>query len=379
MAGSGASRCPFFCLLPCRELHTYARMSHRTAVGIIGASGYSGVEATWLLARHEQVELRLVTSDRWQGESVEARLGLGGAAGGLRYAPQERSAELARECEVVLLATPAETSLQLAPELLAAGVRVIDLSGAFRLKEPASYPPFYGFTHPATELLAQAHYGLPELFREGLWGARLVANPGCYATACALAVAPLLARGVLDEGALVLDAASGTTGAGRKGSEELSFSEVDEDFRAYRVLRHQHTPEIAQSLGLVAGRKVPLTFTAHLLPLKRGILVTAYGRLAPGATAEQARAALQEAYQGCPFLSVLGSPDQVGLKAVVGTNRCHVAVAVDQTGHDPGRVVVTASLDNLVKGAAGQAVQNLNLMMGWSEVAGLDSLRSFAP
>jgi N-acetyl-gamma-glutamyl-phosphate reductase len=159
----------------------------------------------------------------------------------------------------------------------------------------------------------------------------------------------------------------------------MSFSEVDEDFRAYRVLRHQHTPEIAQSLALTAGRKVPLTFTAHLLPLKRGILVTAYARLRSGATAAQAHAALEQAYGSTPFVTVESSPDVVGLKAVVGTNRCVVALAVDSSGFDPDRVVVTAALDNLGKGAAGQAVQNLNLMMGWEETLGLSTLRSFTP
>jgi N-acetyl-gamma-glutamyl-phosphate reductase len=352
---------------------------HKTAVGIIGASGYSGVEATHLLAAHEQVELRLVTSDRWQGETVSRRLGIPGPTGALRYSPLDRSAELARECAAVLLATPAESSLQLVPGLLAAGVKVIDLSGSFRLRNSAEYPPFYGFTHSAPELLAEAAYGLPELFREEIPPARLVANPGCYPTACALAVAPLLRAGLLDEGSLILNAASGTTGAGRKGSEELSFSEVDEDFRAYRVLRHQHTPEIAQALARVAGRPVPLTFTPHLLPLKRGILVTAYARLRPGATPDEARAALAQAYASSPFVTVLDSPDAVNLKSVVCTNRCLVALAADAGGYDPGRVVVTAAIDNLVKGAAGQAVQNLNLVMGWDEGRGLSTLRSFSP
>ncbi|WP_257446474.1 N-acetyl-gamma-glutamyl-phosphate reductase [Archangium lipolyticum] len=352
---------------------------HKTVIGIIGASGYSGVEATHILAAHEKVELRLVTSDRWQGEAVGRRLGIMGPLGQLRYAPLDKSVELARECEVVFLATPAESSLHLVPQLLAAGVRVIDLSGAFRLQDTATYPAFYNFTHSSPELLGQAVYGLPELFRERIPGARLVSNPGCYATACALSVAPLLRAGLLDEGSVIFDAASGTTGAGRKGSEDMSFSEVDEDFRAYRVLRHQHTPEIAQTLALTAGRKVPLTFTAHLLPLKRGILVTAYARLRPGATAAEARAALEQAYASTPFVTVESSPDAVGLKAVVGTNRCVVGLAADNTGFDPGRVVVTAAIDNLVKGAAGQAVQNLNLMMGWDETQGLSTLRGFNP
>jgi N-acetyl-gamma-glutamyl-phosphate reductase len=352
---------------------------HKAAIGIIGASGYAGIEATRILSAHERVQLRLLTSDRWAGETVAGKLGLMGEAGRLTYAPLERSLELARECEAVLLATPAEYSLKAAPELLAAGVRVIDLSGAFRLRDTAAYERFYGFSHHAPELLKLTPYGIPELFREGIPGAKLVANPGCYATVAALAVAPLLRAGLLDDSSVIIDAASGTTGAGRKGSEELSFSEVDEDFRAYRVLKHQHLPEIAQTLVRSAQREVPLTFTPHLLPVKRGILATAYARLRPGATAAEAKAALVNTYASAPFITVVNSPDDVNLKAVVGTNRCVMALGVDATGFDPGRVVVTAAIDNLVKGAAGQAVQNLNLVMGWEETMGLATLRAFYP
>ncbi|MCI0573369.1 MAG: N-acetyl-gamma-glutamyl-phosphate reductase [Myxococcaceae bacterium] len=351
----------------------------RTPVGIIGASGYAGIEATRLLADHPQVELALLTSERWAGDTVARRLGWGSSVGALTYAPLEESVSLARRCAAVLLATPAEVSLELVPGLLAAGVKVVDLSGAFRLKDSGAYPGFYGFTHPATHLLKSAVYGIPELFREEVRGATLVANPGCYATAAALALAPLLKAGVLEAGSLVVDAASGTTGAGRKGSEEMSFTEVNEDFRAYRVLKHQHTPEIAQTLARMAGRAVPVTFTAHLLPLKRGILSTAYARLAPGATEGDLKAAYANVYAASPFVSLAPSPEAVGLKGVVGTNRCVVGVAADASGMDPGRVVVMSAIDNLVKGAAGQAVQNLNLVMGWEEALGLAHLKGFVP
>ncbi|XXF81036.1 N-acetyl-gamma-glutamyl-phosphate reductase [Myxococcaceae bacterium GXIMD 01537] len=352
---------------------------HKAAIGIIGASGYAGIEATRILSAHAHVELKLLTSDRWAGETVAAKLGLMGATGALKYAPLDRSLELARGCDAVLLATPAEYSLEAAPKLVAAGVRVIDLSGAFRLRDTAAYERFYNFTHHAPELLALAPYGLPELFREGLRDAKLISNPGCFATAAALALAPLLRAHLLDDSSLIFDAASGTTGAGRKGTEDMSFSEVNEDFRAYRVLRHQHTPEIAQTLARCARRTVPLTFTPHLLPVKRGILVTAYARLRAGVTPAEAKEAMVNTYAGAPFVGLLGSPDEVNLKRVVGTNRCELALGVDATGFDPGRVVVTAAIDNLVKGAAGQAVQNLNLAMGWEETAGLDTLRAFYP
>ena len=335
-------------------------------IGIVGASGYSGLELSRILALHPQVELKLLGSDKWAGDVAARRAGLPGAAGKLKYAPQERCAELARECAVVLLATPAEASLDLVPRLLDAGVRVIDLSGAFRLRDAALYPRYYGFEHPRPDLLSEAVYGLPELspVRRGV---RLVANPGCYPTAAALALAPLI-ESRLVEGPLIVDAASGVTGAGRKAAEEFSFAEIDGDFRAYKVLRHQHQPEMAQTLAR------PLTFTAHLLPIKRGILATCYARLAPGRAAADLLGALMHKYADAAFVEVLESPDQVTLKAVVGTNKCQVAASAD------GEVVVVVSaIDNLVKGAAGQAVQNLNLMMGWPQTAGLDSLRGFHP
>jgi N-acetyl-gamma-glutamyl-phosphate reductase len=336
-------------------------------VGVIGASGYSGLEASRILALHPHVELRLLASDKWQGETAAKRAGVPGPAGRLRYAPQEKAVELARECAAVLLATPAEVSLELAPRLLSAGVRVVDLSGAFRLKDAAVFEKHYQLKHPHPALLSEAFYGLPELSRTPL-GTRFVANPGCYPTAAALALAPLVQAGLLGPEGLIVDAASGVTGAGRKASEDLSFAEVDEDFKAYRVLRHQHAPEIAQTL------QRPLTFTAHLLPAKRGILATCYGRLTPGRDPAELQAALMHKYADCPFVEVLASPDEVALKGVVGSNKCQLAVASD--GHT---VVVISAIDNLVKGAAGQAVQNLNLAMGWPETAGLDSLRGFHP
>lgn len=355
-----------------------------TSVAVIGASGYSGVEATRLLGHHPNVQLALLASDRWADETVESRIGAAGSATQLRYTAQESAVQKSLGCAVALLCTPAEVSLELAPKLIAAGVKVIDLSGAFRLKAPGAYEKAYRGEHTAVALLDEAVYGLPELgaaTRAAIAGARLVANPGCYATAATLALVPLLEAGLLGGEAIIVDAASGTSGAGRKATEEMSFTEVADDFRAYRVLRHQHTPEIAQSLHLAAGRKVPLTFTPHLLPLRRGILSTAYARLAPGKDPAALRRALLHKYAGEatgaaePFAQVCGSPDQVSLRAVIGTNKFQVAVECGGGSLDPDRVVVISSLDNLTKGAAGQAVQNLNLMMGWDETLGLASLR----
>jgi N-acetyl-gamma-glutamyl-phosphate reductase len=332
-------------------------------VGIVGASGYSGIELSRILASHPHVELRLLGSDKWAGETAARKTGLFGAAGKIKYAPQDQVVQLARECAAVFLATPADGSLKLAPILLALGVKVIDLSGAFRLKDAAAYPRHYGFEHTHTSLLSQAFYGLPELGRAPE-GTRLVANPGCYPTAAALALKPLIEAGVV-EGPFIVDAASGVTGAGRKATEEMSFAEVDEDFKAYKVLRHQHQPEMAQTLGR------PLTFTAHLLPCKRGILATCYARLAKPT---DLKAILLHKYANEPFIEVLGQPDEVALKNVVGTNKCQLAAATDGE-----TVVVVSAIDNLVKGAAGQAVQNLNLIMDWPETAGLDAPRGFHP
>jgi N-acetyl-gamma-glutamyl-phosphate reductase len=354
-------------------------MNTSRSVAIIGASGYSGVEATRILAQHPQAELKLLASDRWNGDSVRRRLGIVGKAGELKYTAIAGSERLAAECDAVLLATPAETSLSLVPALQALGARVIDLSGAFRLKNAAHYPTFYGFSHNQPALLEAAVYGIPELFREELRQARLVANPGCYPTVAALALAPLLKGELLENSSVVVDAASGTTGAGRKSGEEMSFSEVDEDFRAYRVLRHQHTPEISEVYSRCAGRPVALTFTPHLLPVKRGILATIYVRLKPGRDPEDATRALQEFYRREPFVEILESPDEVSLKSVVGSNRCVISLAFDHSQLDPGRLVVVAAIDNLIKGAAGQAVQNLNLALGWSETEGLTNLRGFYP
>jgi N-acetyl-gamma-glutamyl-phosphate reductase len=346
-------------------------LSHNYEIGVVGASGYSGIELCRLIAQHPDLTLRFAASERWEGDTLRSRTGIGGTVGEVHYRAVEGALAEARGCAAVLLATPSEVSLRLVPTLLDAGVRVVDLSGAFRLRSAAAYPGAYGFEHPAPALLAEAVYGLPEFGRQGLAGARLVANPGCFATAAALAVAPLLSAGLLAAEAVVVDASSGVTGAGRQVQERYSFAEVDEDVRAYRVLRHQHTPEIAQTLARAAGRPAALTFTPHLLPVRRGILSTASARLLPGTEPERLRAALQNAYRAEPLVEVVDSPEDVSLRSVVGTPRARVGVAWALDGFDPGRVVVISALDNLLKGAASQALQNLNAMLGLPETRGV--------
>ncbi|HET9553156.1 MAG TPA: N-acetyl-gamma-glutamyl-phosphate reductase [Anaeromyxobacteraceae bacterium] len=341
---------------------------HTTTVAVVGASGYSGLELTRILSRHPRVRLAAVTSDRWAGEKVGARLPLDGEVGALGYGPLAGSEAV--DAELAFLATPAEVSLELAPKLLARGVKVVDLSGAFRLLDPAAYPPWYGFEHTAVPLLAEARYGLPELARDRLAGARLVTNPGCYATAIALALSPLLRAGLASAEGVAVTGLSGVSGAGRKASEDYGFCEVDEDLRAYRLGKHQHVPEIEQTVARYAGACGPISFTPVLVPLRRGILASCVLRVKPGASAADLQAALAAAYAGEPFVKVLPA-DKVQVKDVVRTNRCHVGVALDARA---GVAVVTSAIDNLVKGAAGQAVQAMNAALGWPETAALDLL-----
>ncbi len=333
----------------------------RTKVAILGASGYSGIELSRLLALHPGVELAVAGSDRWADQSVESRIGL--PVPGLRYLAPDRALEHATACSVVLLATPAEVSHEWVPKLVGAST-VIDLSGAFRLRLVESYAKHYGFTHRHPSLLGDAQYGLPELFRAELAGAKLIANPGCYATAIQLAIAPVKA---LVTGRWIADAVSGVTGAGRKATEEMSFVEVANDVRAYRTLRHQHAPEIAQGLG------AHVTFVPHLVPIARGILATCHAQLAAGVGAAEVKAAFEAAYAQEPFIELASNADAVAIKDVVGTNRCKLGWAVEGD-----ELVVISAIDNLVKGAAGQAVQNLNLVLGLPETTGL-ALRGFHP
>jgi len=349
--------------------------------GVVGVSGYAGMELARILSRHPDFALTLVTSDKWAGAALGTKIALPPAGRDrICVASAEARTQLGG-LDVVFLCTPAEVSIEWAPLALAAGARVVDLSGAFRLPA-ADYPRWYGFTHGQPGLLAEAVYSMPEATGafDKLRAARLVSNPGCYPTAAALAVLPFLAAGLVDPRSLIIDAKSGTSGAGRKATEAMSFSEVEGDLRAYRVLQHQHTPEIERALALagVAGARV--VFTPHLLPTRRGILATAYGRLTEKAKKAGDLAAvvgetLAAFAQGRPFVRVV-PPEAVTLAAVVGTNLVCLGAAADL---EKETLVMFASEDNLVKGAAGQAVQNANLMFGLPETLGLDVLTGHLP
>jgi N-acetyl-gamma-glutamyl-phosphate reductase len=345
---------------------------------VVGATGYSGALAARLLADHPAFRLAFCTSDAASGQSVASRLGL---KSDLLFAPNGEAPRLGLEVDAVFLATPAEVSARLAPALVEAGKVVIDFSGAFRLADAAAYPKWYGFSHPNPALLEQAHYGLPELFgappraSSGPGGGVLVANPGCYPTSALLALAPLLRAGLVEARGVIIDAKSGVTGAGRQAKEEYSFAEIDDDLRAYRILAHQHTPEIARFLAqsAQASGALTLTFTPHLLPVRRGLLSTCYARPRAGVTSAAVAECLAEAYRGAPFVKAV-APERVTLNAVVGTNEARVGAVV---GDDV--VVAIGSIDNLLKGAAGQAIQNLNLIFGVEETSGLGQLQRIAP
>lgn len=338
-------------------------------VGIVGATGYAGVEIVRLLARHPNARITLATSESQSGEPLSAVFPhLTG------YEPDPLRAFSAQEavslCDVVFLARGNGWGMRHARSLVEAGVRVIDIAADFRLRDPAVWEDYYGSAHEAEDLLREAVYGLPELHRERIRTARIVANPGCYPTSAILALAPALSRKLVDLRSIVVCSASGVSGAGRSKTEvPYLFSELHGNYRAYNVTRHRHTPEIEQELSGAAGEPVRITFTPHLAPMTRGIHTSAYAALASGADAAGLREAYAQTYAPEPFVHVLPNGQWPETKQVTGSNYCHVSAACDER---TGRVIVLSVIDNLVKGAAGQAVQNMNLMFGLDEKAGLD-------
>ena len=330
-------------------------------VGIVGYRGYSGAELVGILRRHPGIEPVLLEHREDGGAPSPIR-----GAVPLPHAPCTPEAARKEELAAVLLATPADVSMELAAAMLSAGIRVIDLSGAFRLRTTERYREWYKEEHTQPALLAEAAYGLPEFCRERIPSARLVANPGCYPTAANLAIRPLVEAGVIDRAAgVVCDAKSGVSGAGRKPSLKTSFCEVTENFSAYSILRHRHVPEVLRLSGL---EEAEFSFTAQLLPLDRGILETIYFRTARPASAEDILEVYEQRYASEPFVRLYNPGHLPDLRGVARTNFCDIGVTVDAR---TGRAVAVSAIDNLVKGAAGQAVQNMNLMLGYPETEGL--------
>jgi N-acetyl-gamma-glutamyl-phosphate reductase len=335
--------------------------------GIVGGTGYTGVELLRLLAQHPQVELRAITSRKEAGTPVSAMFP--SLRRQLDLVFSEPRADALRGCDVVFFATPSGVAMAEARALLESGARVIDLSADFRIKDVAEWERWYKLKHAAPDLVAEAVYGLPEVNRERLAGARLVANPGCYPTATQLAFLPLVEAGVVDLDHLIADAKSGVSGAGRKAELALSFSEASDNFTAYNVPGHRHWPEIRQGLAQAARRDVGLVFTTHLLPLIRGIEVTAYARIAREADFQQL---FEKRYAREPFVDVMPAGSHPDTRSVRAANLCRIAVhRPPQSAKGSDTLVVLSVIDNLVKGASGQAVQNMNLMFGLPETAGL--------
>lgn len=337
--------------------------------GIVGGTGYTGAELLRLLMAHPEVEVVAVTSRQEAGRPVsELHPGLRGY---LELEYREPADAGLEQCDVVFFATPHAAAMHAVPALLDARVRVVDLSADFRLRDAELWARWYGEAHACPELLEEAVYGLPELNREALHDAQLVACPGCYPTAIVLGFLPLVEAGLVDPATLVADAVTGVSGAGRKASVAMLHGEVSESFRAYGVAGHRHLPEISAVLQGVSAAEVGLVFVPHLVPMNRGIHATLHARLDGSLDLTDLQAAFERRYQGEPCVDVMPPGSLPETRSVRGSNMCRVAV--HQPPGQPQQVVVLSVIDNLVKGASGQAVQNMNLMFGLDETLGLVS------
>lgn len=336
-------------------------------IGLVGGTGYTGVELLRLLAAHPKVKLEVITSRGEAGTRVADLFP--NLRGFYDLSFSEPNLSTLSTCDLVFFATPNGTAMQMVPELLKAGTKVVDLAADFRLKDPQEWLNWYKMPHACPELLKQAVYGLPELNREQIRGANLVANPGCYPTAVTLGFLPLLEAGLVDAGCLVADAKSGVSGAGRKAEVATLMGECGESFKAYAVPGHRHWPEISQTLGLILGKRPGLTFVPHLVPMIRGIEATLYAPLLVDEVDLQAL--YEQRYADEYFVDVLPAGSHPETRSVRGVNHCRLAVHRPQGGR---MLVVLSIIDNLVKGAAGQAIQNMNLMLGLEERLGLEAV-----
>ncbi len=333
-------------------------------VGIVGGTGYTGVELLRLLAIHPNVELTVITSRGEAGMAVADMFPSLRGYVSLKFSdPAQVDLSV---CDVVFFATPNGIAMQQTRELLAKNVRVIDLAADFRIKDVATWEKWYGMSHACPDLIAEAVYGLPEINREKIKNAKLVANPGCYPTAVQLGFMPLIEAGVIDPTYLIADAKSGVSGAGRKAEVHALLAEAGDNFKAYGVAGHRHLPEISQGLAAMAHQQVGLTFTPHLLPMIRGIHATLYAKLTKKVDLQKL---FEDRYHSEAFVDVLPAGSHPETRSVRGSNQCRIAVHQPQ-GSDT--VVILSVIDNLVKGAAGQAVQNMNIMFGLSEGLGLN-------
>jgi N-acetyl-gamma-glutamyl-phosphate reductase len=351
-------------------------MSAKARIGVLGASGYTGSELVRLLVRHPQVEIVLLTADRRAGQEMRAVFPQFSHLNLPKLIAIESVDWKAAGLDLVFGALPHATTQTVIKDLLeqAPKAKVVDLSADFRLADPAAYARWYGHAHQAPELQKEAVYGLVEIYRAKIKTARLVANPGCYTSCAQLALIPLIMAKAIDLDEIVVDAKSGMTGAGRAVRENMLFSEVSEGFHAYGVGHHRHMAELDQEFKAAAGREVIVTFTPHLVPMNRGILSTIYVRGLGGKSSEDLLTALNAFYRQEPFVHVLPFGELPQTRHVRGSNMTFIGVANDRI---KGRAIMGSALDNLVKGASGQAVQNMNLMLGFPETMGLDQIALF--
>ena len=341
-------------------------MAGKTKIGIVGGTGYTGVELLRLLAQHPHAEITLITSRGEAGTPVSAMFpSLRGRIDLEFTAPSDAAL---KQCDIVFFATPNGIAMQQARALYDAGTRIIDIAADFRIKDIPTWEKWYGTQHACPELVAEAVYGLPEFNREKIRGARIVANPGCYPTAVQLGFMPLLRNRQVDLRQLIADAKSGVSGAGRKAEVATLFAEASDNFKAYGVMGHRHHPEISQGLAAMAGADVGLIFTPHLTPMIRGIHATLYATLSADLDLQ---ALYEAAYANEPFVDVMPAGSHPDTRSVRGSNMCRIAV---HRPHGGNTAVVLSVIDNLTKGAAGQAVQNMNLMCGYAETSGLEQV-----
>ena len=335
-------------------------------IGIAGASGYTGLELIRLLVGHPGAELTVLTSETFQGQNIaEVFPSLNGIVD-LELRPLDNN--IAKDCQVLFLALPHTMAMSKLPDYLQSDCKIIDLSADYRLKDPKAYTDWYSVTHTNPELLEKAVYGLPELHRQAIQSAQLVANPGCYPTSVVLALAPLLKTDWVDLGSIISDSKSGVSGAGRKPSLTSHFAEVNEGISPYGLADHRHTPEMEQELSALAGKSVRLTFSPHLVPMTRGMLSTVYINLNQAITDEKLVEHYRSFYKGENFIRVLNPGKFASSHHVLSSNFCDIGLKVDSRNQ---RLIITSALDNLIKGASGQAVQNMNIMLGLDEKTGL--------
>lgn len=338
-------------------------------VGIIGATGYGGAELLRLLLSHSEVE---VTSLAAKMERAKEKISdiFPQLKGKTDLVCSDFDMEkMVKLTDLIFLALPHKVSMKIAPRLLEEGKQIIDLSADYRLGDSEAYKKWYDVKHTSKHLLNEAVYGLPELYRNKIRNAALIANPGCYPTSVILGLAPLLSHNLIEHEEIIVDSKSGVSGAGRFAGSGFSFPEVSENFKAYKIMSHAHQPEMEEQLSKFCQGKIKVVFVPHLLPLKRGILSTIYGKLKKEARSSEVLKIYHKFYQDEPFVHILRDGELPEIKAISGTNYCQIGLQVDRSTK---RVVIVSALDNLIKGAAGQAIQNMNIMCGFKETEGLE-------